>query len=124
MMAIRDTFLHTARWDSVGLDCAYCLHFVAPTSWPDLAHISHCGLHNVSLQVELGADGYKDGEWFCCDFRAGPDRRPSKYALEHLQRIMVTLQRDVLYGFYGSETTLKEHAFRELRPTNRNEPTP
>jgi len=114
-MAVTDTFPHTARWDSVGLDCAFCLHFVGPGSWPDGQRVSRCTLHDLSLDIELAPNGYKEGEWFCRDFTAGPDGRASMHAIAHLNRVRANLRPRVLYGFNGPDGTLKEHDFQELR---------
>ena len=74
-MTLKDTFPYTARWDSVGLDCSYCVHFIGPTSWPDKNHVSHCALHDLPLTIELGEDGFKQWEWFCRDFTYNLDSR-------------------------------------------------
>ena len=130
-MPIRDTFPHTARWDSVGLDCSYCAHFAGPSSWPDVERISRCTFHSVSLAVELRPDGYKQGEWFCRDFsatapretpgflsrlfgRAGAHAHASPEAVRHLNEIKTELQPQVLYGFYGEDGNLKERPFAQL----------
>jgi hypothetical protein len=98
------------------------LHFIGPKAWPDLTHWSRCALHDVLLEVELGADGYKEGEWFCRDFVASADGRASKAAVIHLQEIRDHLRSDVLYGFYGSDGNLREYEFKELRPAEQELP--
>lgn len=128
---IKDTFSYTARWDSVGLDCADCTHFEGPQSWPDSERASRCSLHDLSLEIELGADGYKNGEWFCREFQDSGNRtrpsliarllglrgspRTSPAALRHLDENRDQLQSDMLYGFYGRDGNLKEFPFSELR---------
>ena len=130
-MVIRDTFPYTARWDSVGLDCSLCCHFADPPSWPDLERVSRCALHDVSLAVELGVNGYKSGEWFCRDFEERDPSKPpgllarllgkrprahaSTAALHHLDEVRYSLQSEVLYGFYGEDGNLIEHPFTGLR---------
>jgi hypothetical protein len=114
-MPIPDTFPHSARWDSVGLDCAYCLHCVGPASWPDGRQESRCALHDLPLAIELGPNGYKDGEWFCRDFRAGSDSRVSRAAVAHLDRVRATLDPNVLYAFDGPRRYLREHDFDQVR---------
>ncbi|HEV2104449.1 MAG TPA: hypothetical protein VGU27_01880 [Candidatus Eisenbacteria bacterium] len=130
-MPIRDTFPHTARWDSVGLDCSDCVHFAGPPSWPDVERMSRCTLHRLSLAVELGPNGYKEGEWFCRDFaaralqergllhrlfgRSGTHTRASPDAVRHLNGIKPELQPHVLYGFHGEDGNLKECPFAQLR---------
>lgn len=114
-MPIPDTFPHSARWDSVGLDCTYCLHFIGPDSWPDRQGASRCAFHDLPLAIELAPDGYKDGEWFCRDFTAGSDGRVSKAALAHLDRVRANLRPRVLYTFDGPRGNLREHDFEQVR---------
>lgn len=114
-MSVPDTFPHTGRWDSVGLDCAYCRHFVGPGSWPDREHVSRCGLHDLPLGIQLAADGYKDGEWFCRDFTAAPGSRAANLAVAHLERVRVNLRPRILYSFKPAGGDLGEHDFEELR---------
>ena len=114
-MSVRDTFPHTARWDSVGLDCSYCRHFSGPPSWPDVAGASRCGLHQLPLAIELGPDGYKQGEWFCRDFVQGDSKKASATAVRHLHLVRDDLAAEVLYGFSGTDGQLKEHSFGDLR---------
>jgi hypothetical protein len=113
---VRDTFPHTARWDSVGLDCSGCVHFRGPRAWPDLDRVCSCARHGLSLAVELNSQGFKDGEWFCTSFEASGRARPSDAVIRHLQSIRAELRADVLYGFYAADGNLKEHEFSELRP--------
>ena len=117
-MPVRDTFLYEGRWDSVGLDCSYCLHFIAPVAWPDEQRESQCGLHRLSLAIELGQDGFKSGEWFCADFAWNGDPRARAQARAEFEVTLPELKRDVLYGLYGSEGYLLEHEFEILRRPN------
>ena len=143
-MPVRDTFPYAARWDSVGLDCSQCRHFVGPPCWPDVAGLSRCTHHDLSLAVEHTPDGYERGEWFCRDFEAShpvepqgllarllhrPATQVSAAALRHLDEVRGHLESEVLYGFYGDDGNLKEYAFAQLRgrartpePTRKDEP--
>lgn len=111
-MPIKDPFSYSARWDSVGLDCSYCIHFVGPLTWPDRERTSHCGLHNVSLSIELAETGYKEGEWFCKDF--ANKGKENKKAIEELEKTRDSLLPKVLYGAYGKDGYLKEVPFEKL----------
>lgn len=111
-MPIKDPFSYSARWDSVGLDCSYCIHFVGPLTWPDRERTSHCGLHNVSLAIELAKNGYKEGEWFCKDF--ADNGRANKKAVEELEKTRDSLLPKILYGAYGKDGYLKEVSFEKL----------
>jgi hypothetical protein len=115
---MKDAFPYLDRFDSVGLDCSSCRHFRAPASWPDLGRETSCALHQVSLEVELGSNGYKLGEWFCSAVASAG--RVNQAALAHLESIRSTLDPTILYGFCGSDGNLKEQAFKVLRgrPTN------
>jgi hypothetical protein len=112
-MPVRDTFPYTARWDSVGLSCAHCVHFQGPEEWPDTARSSRCALHNLALAVQLRPSGFLDGEWFCRDFKDGG--RAHAPAVQHLHEIHGTLQAGVLYRLYCSDGNLGEYRFDELR---------
>jgi hypothetical protein len=112
-MPIKDTFSYQARWDSVGLDCSNCVHFRAPAKWPDLKGESYCLKHNMSLCVELGANGFKKGEWFCKSLESdGSAFGPS---VEHFKKIRGELEEDTLYGFYGTDGNLLEYAFAVVK---------
>jgi hypothetical protein len=92
--------------------------------------VSRCGLHDLSLAVELGPKGYKPDEWFCRDFadaghtaESGPmarlfgaASRPAvpRAALKKFDEIRPQLQTDVLYGIAGESRGLKEVPFAEL----------
>lgn len=111
-MPVKDPFSYSARWDSVGLDCSYCIHFVGPTAWPDVERTSHCGLHNVSLAIELATTGFKEGEWFCKDFV--DNCKANKKAIEEFEKTRDLFLPAVLYGAYGKEGFLKEVTFEKL----------
>lgn len=115
-MTIRDPFSYSARWDSVGLDCSYCIHFAGPATWPDAQRISHCALHKISLSIEIANDGRKVGEWFCKDFKDDGGGRTSPKAQKEFDNIKDKLEPQKLYGAYGKNGNLKEHSFNELKP--------
>jgi hypothetical protein len=112
-MMVKDPFSYSARWDTVGVDCAYCVYFAGPPTWPDIQRSSHCGLHKVSLAIELGCNGYKEGEWFCRDFN--DNGRAYDKAIEELEAVKESLQTNVLYGAYGPGGCLKEIEFENLK---------
>lgn len=114
-MAIRDFFSYSDRWDSVGIDCSYCAHFVGPASWPDKERMSHCAFHKVSLAIELRESGYKEGEWFCKEFKNN-DKRTNPKALQEFENIRGQLDFQKLYGAYGKEGNLKEFDFKDFNP--------
>ena len=92
---LKDTFAYTARWDSVGLDCSYCSHFVGPAEWPDKARESRCRFHRISLAVEIGRNGYKEWEWFCKNFEDIKHQRamvPIRQPLSILCRFGITFR--------------------------------
>jgi len=122
-MLIEDSFPRAGRWDSVGLDCGVCKH-QANAKWPNRQRNYRCGLHDMSLTIELGKNGYMDGEWFCRDFE--DDGRAERQAVEHFLAIRNRLQPRVLYQFaddpYGKHKRLDEHPFevimaRKIRKT-------
>jgi hypothetical protein len=111
-MPVKDTFDYAARYESVGLDCAFCQHFRGPEKWPDISRISRCELHHVSLAVELREEGYKLWEWFCRDFTdTGRAFTPS---VAHFLEIREQLEPEVLYRFYGTDGFLVEHKIAGL----------
>lgn len=116
-MPIKDTFAYSARWDSVGLDCSFCMHFEGPSQWPDKQQISKCHFHNVSLVIELRESGYKDCEWFCKRYENNTqaDKRANPSALKELERIKPQLQENILYRLYGEDGFLKEYPFENLQ---------
>ena len=111
---IKDTFPYLARWDSVGLDCSNCVHFKGPEKWPDKDKVSSCKLHNISLTIELGNDGYKLWEWFCKSFQNNINKSAFPKALDHFEKIRNELSDKVLYRFYSEDGYLKEHSFETL----------
>ena len=112
-MPIKDTFNYEARYDSVGLTCSFCRHFLGPKQWPDTARVSRCALHSVSLAIELNESGYMNWEWFCRDFdNAGHAYRP---AVEHLQMVSAQLKPSVLYRLYGEDGFLVEHPMADFQ---------
>ncbi len=111
-MTIRDLFSYSARWDSIGLDCSFCRSFAGPEQWPDLKRVSRCDRHKVSLAVELGADGFKSGEWFCRDFNNNGEA--DEKAVKEFETVRPALKEDTLYGGYGKDGELKEVSFAEL----------
>ncbi|MCJ7602472.1 MAG: hypothetical protein MUO63_13365 [Desulfobulbaceae bacterium] len=115
-MPVKDTFSYTARWDSVGLDCAFCIHQANSDVWPNLKRNYKCGLHNISLEIELGENGYKDGEWFCKSFT--DNGRAFSNAVAHFESVKENLAEKTLYGFYGDHGYLKEVPFSQL-PENK-----
>ena len=107
-----DTFPYTARWDSVGLGCAFCAHFEGPEKWPDAGRMSRCALHHIPLTIQLNRSGTLEGEWFCRDFKDnGKAHAP---AVQHLNEIRDSLQAGVLYELGRPDGKLGEHRFDEL----------
>lgn len=111
-MPIKDTFKYEARWDSVGLSCAFCQHQANNKEWPNARRDYRCDLHDISLVAELDARGYMEGEWFCKDFEDNGKSFPP--ALKHFIEIRETLPKETLFGFYGTDRFLKEIPFSEL----------
>lgn len=109
-MPVRDPFSYSARWDSVGLDCSCCVHFRGPGKWPDEQRVSHCAFHKRSLEIELGSNGYKNGEWFCREFKDMNGRSQSA-AQGEFNRVQAQLDPAKLYGAYGKQGYLKEYDF-------------
>lgn len=64
-----DPFSHSARWDSVGIDCNSCIHINSNGNWPNKDKIYSCNLHEISLALQIQENGFKNGEWFCSDFK-------------------------------------------------------
>ena len=108
---MNDPFSYSARWGSVGLDCAFCKH-QSNVEWPNLKRNYGCNLHGVSLAKELGSNGYKEGEWFCSAFSNNGAANPK--AKREFESILSELTPKVLYGAYGSDNQLKEIPFVEL----------
>ncbi|MDE2130814.1 MAG: hypothetical protein KGJ74_14280 [Betaproteobacteria bacterium] len=116
-MPIKDTFAYSARWDSVGLDCSYCMHFEGPSQWPDKQQVSKCRLHDVSLAIELREGGYKNWEWFCKQYKNNDkaDKGAHPTALKELEKIRPLLQENILCRLYGDDGFLKEYPFDNLQ---------
>jgi hypothetical protein len=74
-----DPFSHSARWDSVGLDCEFCKH-INSNDWPNEDSEYSCRLHAKSLRIEIGDRGYKVGEWFCSKFEDNGRSHPKSLA--------------------------------------------
>jgi hypothetical protein len=121
-MPIRDPFSYSGRWDSVGLDCSNCVHFKEPKLWPDSQKLSHCKLHKISLSIELGKNGYKEGEWFCKDFQS--NGTANQKAVKEFQTVKDHLESRKLYRAYGGafngNAVLKEYNFNNLKSSKRS----
>ena len=108
---MRDPFSYSARWDSVGLDCAFCVH-QSEVDWPNVKRDYSCLLHNISLAKELGGNGFKEGEWFCSSFTNDGSAYPK--SIEEFSQVKEQLSPNILYGAYGDNKKLKEIPFVEL----------
>ena len=111
MAKVKDIFSYSSRWDSIGLNCAGCKYFQAPPQWPDIDKQSRCELHNISLAVQIGNNGYMEGEWFCSLFEGRADERAYKEFLS----LKPKLKKDILYGGYGNDGNLKEVDMNKLK---------
>lgn len=111
-MAIKDTFLYSSRWDSVGLDCSFCVHYAGPNEWPDTYRISSCGFHRRSLSIALKDDGYRCWEWFCRDFESNGNANLK--AIAHLASIQPLLTPGILYRLYSADGFLIEYEIGDL----------
>ncbi|WP_461507144.1 hypothetical protein [Rhodopirellula baltica] len=112
-MAMKDTFPHLARWDSVGLDCSFCRH-VSECDWPNRNGDYRCNLHGISLTIQIANNGYKDGEWFCTAFADEGGAHPS--AVEHLANSVDALDDNTLYRLSDGYGDLDEYHFSQLQP--------
>jgi len=108
---MKDPFSYSARWDSVGLDCAFCAH-QKEVEWPNENRDYACLLHGVSLAKTIAKNGFKEGEWFCSSFEN--NGRANDKAINELNTIKENLASNILYGAYGEEGKLKEIPFNEL----------
>ena len=108
---MKDPFSYSARWDSVGLDCAFCIH-EKQVEWPDTKRDYSCLLHGVSLVATLAKNGFKEGEWFCSAFES--NGKTNERAIIELEAIKHELAPDILYGAYGKDGNLKEIPFSDL----------
>ncbi len=111
-MPVKDTFKHETLWGGVGFSCAFCRHQANDKEWPNVKRDYKCGLHNISLAVELNSSGYMEGEWFCRDFEDNGNSYPP--SLRHLAEIHDTLPGDTLFGVNEAGGFLKEIPFSEL----------
>lgn len=108
---MKDPFSYSARWDSVGLDCAFCVH-QSEVEWPNKKRDYSCRLHEMSLAVTIAKNGFKEGEWFCSSFGSNGEANPK--AVKELISIKDLLNPNILYGAYGENGNLKEIPFSEL----------
>jgi len=108
---MKDPFSHSARWDSVGLDCSNCKYFHGPEDWPDKDRESKCDLHNISLQIQLGKNGYKEGEWFCKNYY-NQDAHPKSF--KEFKSVYGDFKSHVLYQTDLENEELVEVDFEEL----------
>lgn len=108
---MKDPFSYSARWGSIGLDCAFCIH-QKEVEWPNLKRDYSCLLHRISLAKEIGGNGYKEGEWFCSSF--ADNGCAHKKSVEEFNQVSNQLSKNVLYGAYGGDNRLKEIPFVEL----------
>jgi hypothetical protein len=109
---MKDPFSYSARWDSIGLDCAYCVH-ENDVKWPNKDKDYACELHNISLATTLGKNGFKEGEWLCSSFK--DNGKANSKAKQQLLSIAKPLRPDTLYGAYEQDGFLKELSFSDLR---------
>ena len=103
---VKDPFSYSARWDSIGLDCAFCKFFSGPKRWPDVKSEVFCNKHQVSLKYRLSVKKYLDGEWFCKHF--DDVGRAFHKAEQEFESIRKNLDDSVIYGTYGDDGNLKE----------------
>lgn len=108
---IIDSFPRDGRWDSVGVHCGGCRHSRGPAAWPDSEERVACGLHGVSLALELNAAGCLEGEWFCRDFAAIGPIPPAASA--EFERLVSRLEPRVLYRFTTKGEPLVSISFAE-----------
>ena len=112
MIKIKDPFSYSARWDSVGLDCSTCIHFSEPPKWPDKSKSISCKLHKISLEIELGKNGYKEKEWFCKDFQ--DNGKSYEKAIKEFEAVKENLNTGILYNCYNGDDCLGETIVQEL----------
>ena len=108
---MKDTFSYSARWDSVGLDCAFCKH-QNNVEWPNKNRDYACELHKISLAATIANNGFKEGEWFCSKFES--NGKANNKALKEFASFSNALEPNILYGAYGKDGNLKEIPFSEL----------
>lgn len=95
-MPVADPFSYYGRFDSMDFDCSLCKHFQGPPKWPDVNKVSRCNFHNISLDFELGNNGYKTGEWFCKYFKF-PKASFSWRGLSEFETIRNELEEAIVY---------------------------
>lgn len=110
---VNDPFSYSARWDSIGLDCAFCKFFGSPKRWPDSQQEVFCNKHRVSLRYRLSTRNYLDGEWFCKHFEN--NGRAFEKAVSEFESIRKELDDFVIYGGYSNNGYLKEVLIKDLR---------
>src|SRR5260370_32218153 len=94
-MPTEDAFPREGRFDSVGLDCSNCRHQQLGSGFPNLKRDYCCGLHDLSLSIELPDNNYKLWEWFCTDFGNNGSAEPA--AVEHFTRMKKKIAPQTLY---------------------------
>ncbi len=110
-MNTKDNFSYSARWESVGLTCSYCVHQKNGTEWPNKLRNFSCGLHKLSLSFQLRENGYLNGEWFCKDF--ADDGKSYPPGLQEFKELKTGLKEKTIYSPVHKEF-LKEISFSDL----------
>lgn len=64
--------------------------------------------------MELGADNYKQWEWFCRDF--ADNGEAYRASVRHLDSIRAELAAGVLYRLYDPDGNLLEYPMESLPP--------
>ena len=108
---MKDPFSYSARCDSVGLDCSFCVH-QKEVEWPNKNKDYSCLLHGISLVATIAKNGFKEGEWFCSSFES--NGKANDKAVVEFKSLNEILELDILYGAYGKDGNLKEISFNEL----------
>jgi len=108
---MKDTLSYSARWDSVGIDCAFCKH-QNDVAWPNIKRDYVCKLHKISLAVTVAKNGFKEGEWFCSKYES--NGKANENALNEFSSFRDKLASNILYGAYGKDGNLKEIPFSQL----------
>jgi len=108
---MKDPFSYSARWDSVGLDCAFC-KYEKEVEWPNKDRDYSCISHGIALVATIAEDGFKEGEWFCSSFEN--NGKANNKAINELNAMKIELEPNILYGAYGKNGNLKEIPFNEL----------
>jgi hypothetical protein len=63
--------------------------------------------------LQLGSNGYKEGEWFCRDFKDNGEANPK--AVQELENIREKLSPSSLYKAEQDEDNLIEFPFDQLK---------